>query len=114
MSCEDWEEEPAPSSSWARSGGSRGDFLPNQPSTRGSEGQEIDAILITSVRTRLTRVVDGSEIHVQTFTYDSKKRQFIEWAGDDAKAVREELDQAAATLSTQIVDKLFSWRGVRA
>lgn len=68
--------------------------------------------LIAVARTRLTRAADGSEIHVQTFRYESKKHKFTEWAAGDANLLRRELDTAATTLSKRIVD-LFVYPSAR-
>ena len=64
--------------------------------------------LVMSVRARLIRVSDETELYVYTLDPPSTNaRKFTEWAADDARPLRDELEDINQYLAKQIVEKLF-------
>ena len=64
------------------------------------------AMAITG-RTRLIRAQDGTEIHASTLAQNGGMRMFTEWAADDARLFREELDRGLQNLAEEIVREYF-------
>ncbi len=74
------------------------------------EGQGINPplTLFVNVRARLIRVSDETELYVYTLDPPSTDaRKFTEWAADDARPLRDELEDINRYLAKQIVEKLF-------
>lgn len=63
--------------------------------------------LVMSAGARLVRVDDGEELYTREWVYMSRKREFVEWAANNAQPLREELERASQTLAEQVVDELF-------
>ena len=64
--------------------------------------------LFVSVRVRLIRVSDETELYVYTLDPPSTNaRKFTEWAADDARPLRDELEDFNQYLAKHIVEKLF-------
>lgn len=63
--------------------------------------------LVMTAHARLVRAADGAELYTRTWAYESKSRQFAEWADDNAQIFRDEVARATQTLSEAIVDELF-------
>ncbi|MBI1735333.1 MAG: hypothetical protein HYR51_09170 [Candidatus Rokubacteria bacterium] len=63
--------------------------------------------LFVTVRTRLLRVPDMAVLHDGTLTRRSAPRGLHGWLADDARRLREEIDQALRELGERIVDEVF-------
>ena len=63
--------------------------------------------VVLTVRTRLMRVADGTDLYVSTVEYQSPPRTFIEWAASNAQPFRDELERAYAILAEKIVEEVF-------
>lgn len=63
--------------------------------------------LVVTVRTKLVRVADGTEIYSYTSKYTSGTRTFTGWTVSNAQPFREELELAYQNLAKQIVELLF-------
>jgi hypothetical protein len=63
------------------------------------------------VRARLRRVADGQEFFSCALRYRSPRRKFVEWATDDARPLREEVERFCQVAAFRIVDQLslHSW-----
>ena len=63
--------------------------------------------LVINVRARLVRVQDETNLYSDKWTYSGYGQKFTEWAADNAKQFREEVDRACQSLAEQIVKQLF-------
>lgn len=74
--------------------------------------------LRVEARARLIRTQDGVELYAETLHRSRGAATFTEWAADDAKLFREELDRASSSLAEEIVRLVFAdtppWRHVPA
>jgi hypothetical protein len=59
------------------------------------------------VHTRLIRTMDGKEIYSREFEYKSSKYNSADWLDDDARLLREQINNGFKELSRQIVEELF-------
>jgi hypothetical protein len=59
------------------------------------------------VHTRLIRTMDGKEIYSREFEYKSPKYYSADWLDDDARLLREEINNSFNELPRQIVEELF-------
>ena len=66
---------------------------------------------VTTARARLVRARDNEEIISGTFQFNSGKRRFKEWANDNAKLLREEMEFAYQGLAEKIVREFFLVEG---
>jgi len=66
-----------------------------------------DLMLFMSVRVRLIRVSDDTELYVHTFEFKESNHSFIEWTASNAETFCRELDYAHEILSNEIVETLF-------
>jgi len=73
----------------------------------GAWGPDPPLAVVLTVRTRLVRVVDGTDLYTNTLNYQSAPRKFTEWAANNAQPFRNELDQAYAILAEKIVEEVF-------
>lgn len=63
--------------------------------------------LVMTMQARLLRAVDGLELYAHTLEYRSATRKFTEWAMNNAKPFRDELNLAQQSLAEKIVEELF-------
>ena len=75
-----------------------------------------------TVRTRLIRTIDGTEVNSRKFEYKSANENFINWMDIDAQKLREEFDCFYKSLAETIVEEMFlladlplgsKWEGTR-
>lgn len=66
-----------------------------------------DAMLVMSALARLIRVEDGEELYARTWEYGGASHTPTQWAANNAKLLREELDGALQTLAEWIANELF-------
>jgi len=78
------------------------------PGLKGNGGVNPSLALCTEVRASLLRVRDGRELASVPLKYQSKKYKFTEWAANDAREFREEIERCNETLAREIADELFS------
>ena len=62
--------------------------------------------LRVEARTRLIRASDGTELYAETVEYRGGSSTFTQWAADEARLFREELDRASVNLAESIVGLL--------
>jgi hypothetical protein len=60
-----------------------------------------------SVRGRLSRATDGEPVRWWTWHEDGREARLLEWAKDDARLLRDELDRAGRALAARIIEDLF-------
>jgi hypothetical protein len=64
--------------------------------------------LLMAAPVRVFRTADGAQLYAETFEYKSLgARTFVEWAADDSRAFREEVDRGARSLADDIVRLLL-------
>jgi len=54
----------------------------------------------------LIRASDGTELYAETVEYRGSSSTFTQWAADEARLFREELDRASANIAESIVGLL--------
>jgi len=64
------------------------------------------------VHTRLIRTMDGKEIYSREFEYKSPRYYSVDWLDDDARLLREEINNCFNELPRQIVEELFGRRSL--
>ena len=62
-----------------------------------------------SVRARLIRVSDGTELYSDIWTYNGTRHKFAGWALNNAHPFREQLDRASQSLAYTIIWTLFRY-----
>jgi len=73
----------------------------------GCEARKDSSIaFFMTVRTRLIRIIDETEVYCRKFVY---KRNFVSWPDFDAQKLREEFDCCYKSLAERIVTELFFW-----
>lgn len=60
-----------------------------------------------TVRTRLIRTIDGTQVNSRKFEYKSANQNFINWGDIDAQKLREEFDRWYKSLAERIVEEVF-------
>jgi len=60
-----------------------------------------------TVRTRLIRTIDGTEVYCRKFEYKSGNQNFVSWAEFDAQKSREEFACCYKSLAERIVEEVF-------
>jgi hypothetical protein len=76
----------------------------------GLEGEGIvnpPLALTMTERTRLIRAVDGKVLYEHRLTYSGVKREFVDWATDNAQPLREELERCYRHLAERIIEEAF-------
>jgi hypothetical protein len=61
---------------------------------------------------KLVRASDGSELRTSRWEYEGAKATFFDWAKDDARPFRAELERAGRALAARIIADLFDTPGV--
>jgi len=79
----------------------------------GPVGVNPPVAVVVEACAKLIRIGDGAELYAlppkdaHPLLFVSPGRRFVEWAAEDARLFREELDRAYRTLAEKIVDELF-------
>ena len=74
---------------------------------RPGEGFNPPMRLEASVHVHLTRVADGVALYSAAFDYGGSSRKFANWAADDAKLLRAEIQSCSRQFAQRIVEHLF-------
>lgn len=64
--------------------------------------------LTVELRFRTIRLQDGKELDLFSAKYRGAKRRFVEWARDDARPFRDEVESCYQSLTSQIATRRFS------
>lgn len=72
-----------------------------------SDSYEEPPALVVAVGFRLGRAKDASPAYEGALAYTSRRRPLTEWASEQGRPFREEVDRATRSLSERIVDELF-------
>ena len=78
-----------------------------QPGLLGPETMNPRLAVNVDVRVRLLDAATGREIYYDYLQYRGPKRQFAEWAANNAEPLRDELASCCRTLSQEIVSQIF-------
>jgi len=79
----------------------------NSVELEGGSGIDPKVSLCMTASTKLINAQNGVEIYSGEFEYKGKSRKFTAWAADNAKLLREELENCFNDLSERIVDEAF-------
>jgi len=74
---------------------------------KGNGGVNPSLALCAEVRTSLVRVRDWRELASVPLKYQSQKHKFTQWAAEDARLFREEIERCNKTVSEEIVRQLI-------
>src|SRR5437867_3832471 len=72
----------------------------------GQGGVNPPVALRVEARTRLIRASDGTELYAESVEYNGSSFTFTQWAADEARLFREELDRASVNLAERTVGLL--------
>jgi hypothetical protein len=83
------------------------EIMAYEPSITGREGTNPGLALHLGLRVRLLAARTQAELYYDYLDYRSATHTLVEWAADDARIFRAELERCLAQLSAEIVAQLF-------